>query len=491
MAYVRRRGNQLSIVVGERDPATHKVEQRVLFTLYSKPEALEMLGRGTDSANAARFERLLTAEHPDLRFDWNGIRGAVAADLDHLPETYEYKSARLTGQFRQDLVAFTRGLVLADPQHLASAGALVRENRAALEYLQDLIAWRLATCGEEAENEWTADNSFYWRFAMQGESVPPEAEEHAAGFWERRDLPRAEAAFLTLVDAFPSYAEGWNYLGLVALERKDLALAEHRFRKTIELGRAQFPKRVARSSYWKDLKTRPYMRGLRNLALTLTRAGELDEVAVLATRLDEECGDVLTAASYRAAVAMNAGDWKTAVEAAVRLGGVWPDERLVEAFARFERGEMRQAVEAFLHGALTNPLAARIVLGLPSADPKSATEADDHNAGVQLLMLLGGYLGPKSLRVRRFFTRVVCHARIGPLLDRVVTLRAAWFGQSRAERAVFDELTHLQSEAFALSQVEQLADLFADVGSADGAVELRGRGPGRRRPRCPPPDRVH
>jgi len=36
MAYVRKRGNQVVIVQGKRDKSTGKVEQRILFTLYSK-----------------------------------------------------------------------------------------------------------------------------------------------------------------------------------------------------------------------------------------------------------------------------------------------------------------------------------------------------------------------------------------------------------------------------------------------------------------------
>jgi hypothetical protein len=47
MAYVRRRGNQLAIVQGQREPGTGKVQQHVLFALYSKAEALEAVGRGS------------------------------------------------------------------------------------------------------------------------------------------------------------------------------------------------------------------------------------------------------------------------------------------------------------------------------------------------------------------------------------------------------------------------------------------------------------
>ena len=44
MPYVRKHGSQIAIVHGERDPETSQVQQRVLFTLYSRPEADAALG---------------------------------------------------------------------------------------------------------------------------------------------------------------------------------------------------------------------------------------------------------------------------------------------------------------------------------------------------------------------------------------------------------------------------------------------------------------
>ena len=64
MAYLRRRGNQLAIVHGEREPGTGKVQQQILFTLYSKAEAREALGRGQEPQGAERFRRLLEREYP-------------------------------------------------------------------------------------------------------------------------------------------------------------------------------------------------------------------------------------------------------------------------------------------------------------------------------------------------------------------------------------------------------------------------------------------
>jgi tetratricopeptide (TPR) repeat protein len=468
MAYVRRRGHQIAIVTGGRNPETRKVEQRVLFTLYSKPEALEVLGRGGDARASGRFESLMKRQHPDITFDWKALRNAIAADIDHLPASYEYKEARLTGRFRNDLIGFTRSLLLADPQDLLSAGALIRENRAALECLSELIAWRLQTCVERKANEWNADNPFFWRFASQGKDVPPAVEEHAAGFWERRDLVHAEAAFQLLIEAFPDYAEGHNYLGLIASEREDFAAAEGHFWKTIEVGRRLLPKRVAKSAWWTDLDTRPYMRGLRNLGRTLIRAARYEDAMAIADRLEQECADDLTATSHRAAIALNTGDWKLAAESALRLRGLWPQEGLLEALARVEMGEHALALEAFLHGAFNQPTAARIVLGFPSRAPKTYTEIEDHNTGVHFLQVLGGYLG-KTTRGAAFLRQVASDKRVARWMHRVEELRGQWFGHPKADRAIFDELTRLTKRDFAAGEARLLEDLVPSASGTRGS----------------------
>jgi hypothetical protein len=98
MAYVRRRGNQVAIVHGERDPETGQVDQRILFTLYSKAEILEALGRGADGRRE-RFQRLLEGEHPGICFNWRAIRKALAENKEFLPDLYEYKTTRVNAAF--------------------------------------------------------------------------------------------------------------------------------------------------------------------------------------------------------------------------------------------------------------------------------------------------------------------------------------------------------------------------------------------------------
>ena len=87
MAYVRRRGNQLAIVHGEREPNTGTVGQRILFALYSRAEALEVLGRGS-KGGVDRFRRLLEEQYPGLRFNWKRIRRSIEEHLAALPDHY-------------------------------------------------------------------------------------------------------------------------------------------------------------------------------------------------------------------------------------------------------------------------------------------------------------------------------------------------------------------------------------------------------------------
>jgi len=201
------------------------------------------------------------------------------------------------GQFREDLLSFARQLILADPQDLESSAKVIATHRYELEFLHELIRWRLEQSSHE-KNEWNTDNPFYWRFAMPGREVPPETEETAAGYLERREYQKAVAIFRMLVDTFDDYADGHNYLGLIALDQNRLDEASDHFRKAMEVGQRLFPKRLAKKHYWSQLGTRPYMRGLHNLALTLNRAGKYIEALGACEKLERECGDVITAAWF-------------------------------------------------------------------------------------------------------------------------------------------------------------------------------------------------
>jgi tetratricopeptide (TPR) repeat protein len=461
MAYVRRRGNQLAIVHGEREPRSGSVQQRVLFTLYSRAEALDVLGRGAKGA-AEAFRDLLQRQHPDLTFNWKKIRSAIEGLLDVLPDVYEYRSHRLRARFRDNLRAFARQLILADPQDLVSAADVIQEHRYELEYLRELIDWRLRT-RDQTESAWNADNPFYWRFALRGRQVPPDTEEHAASLYERGDYDRAEAVFRLLVDCFDGYAEGHNYLGLIALQQEKLDDAIEHFRTTIVLGRKLFPARIARSRYWRDHATRPYMRGLRNLALALNEAGRFAETLAICDQLGKECDDAITAAWQRAAVYLNTGQWTRAAEAARRTLALDAGDSFLAAFALFELGEHEAALELFLYGALNYPRAARMLAGdkarrVPAVT--SAEEARDHNTGVSLLRALHAFFRGQSRASRRFFRDLVRDARVARLLDESVGVARRWHEQHPiGEREAFDQMQRMRSRQFATVEAGRLRDL--------------------------------
>jgi len=316
MTRVRRTGNQLQIVHSERQAETGKVRQRVLFTICSRAEALAVLGR-PDQTSMGLFRFLLERQYPDITFNWKAIQAAIERNLDALPDLYEYRPERVRKRFRDNLVAFTRSLVLANPVDISSGARLIEEHRHELEYLADLIRSLLKVRGLP-ESQFNADNAFYWRFALPGAEPPPDTEEHVAGFYERRELARAEAIFRLFTECFESYAEGYNYLGLIALEQEHLDEAIAHFNKTIELGRKLFPARISKKRYWSDLSTRPYMRGLRNLVLTLNQAGRFEEALAICDRLTDECGDQWNADWYRAAISLNTGKWQQASDLARR-----------------------------------------------------------------------------------------------------------------------------------------------------------------------------
>ena len=87
-----------------------------------------------------------------------------------------------------------------------------------------------------------------------------------------------------------------------------------------------FPGRIGRSSWWRDLDTRPCMRGLRNLALAYNQAGRYEEALAACDQLENQCGDDGSAAAHRATAFLCQGAWEQARDAARSLHAINPNE---------------------------------------------------------------------------------------------------------------------------------------------------------------------
>ncbi len=455
MAYVRAHGNQLAIVHGERDPETGKVQQRVLFSLYSKPEAIEAIGEG--GRRGWSLQHMLEDEYPAIRFDWAKIKAGIAERMDALPDTYPYRAGQVLGRFRDDMIAFVRQLEIADPQSMHSAARLLSEQRIELEYIKELIDWRLRLCDQD-ESRWNGDNEFFWRHRLRGRDIPPEAMERIAGALERREFERVEALARMYIDCFDDYSDGHHYLGLVALERDDLEAAIGHFEDAMVSGRRLFPKRLAKKHYWLDISTRPYMRALRSLTVALTRAGSYEEALAFCDRQEKECGDLDAARTFRARIFLNLGRWQEARDAALPFVEIWPTHSLIAAFAGHEIGEADEALACFLHGVLNRPRTARMLLGLRSGKPEGYEEIRDHNEGIDECVDLKAFLGRQSRASRQFFSGLLKAPPVVALLDEAEDARRRWrdADEEPERHEAFIRMNRMQSTDFAREQACRL-----------------------------------
>lgn len=459
MAYVRRHGNQLALVQGERDPETSKVNQRVLFTIYSKREARLILGE-TNLNNTPDFEVLLCDQYPLIRFNWKKIRKAISDNIDFLPDIYEYKRARLQGRFRNDLQKFAKQLIITDPQELLASAKLIGENQFELEFLHELIEWRLQM-RKQKESQWNQDNEFFWRYALHDADVPPGIEEMAETYFDRGELEKAESIFRLLVDCFEDYADGYNYLGLICREQCKLEETIEYFRKCVELGRCRFPKRIARGLYWDHLSTRPYMRGKMNLAETLNETGQFDEALNLLDEMDSEWGQRNWSAWHRATIYLNMGEWSDALKLAENIDDFGASQSILASISYFELGKLKNALETFVHAATNLPLATKMLFGKRNKKvPTSFTHIEDHNTGVSLGRSLIGYHLTQSQSSKRFFKKLISDPRISSLIREAESLDQK-IDQERSidEKKAFDRLHQIQSLDFAKVQAEKLIDL--------------------------------
>ncbi|MGE3166622.1 MAG: hypothetical protein AB7O52_17105 [Planctomycetota bacterium] len=291
---------------------------------------------------------------------------------------------------------------------------MIQEHRHELAFLRDLIETRVRVCTGAEGSPFLAD-AFGWSYTLSPSGVPPEVEEMAANLYREGRMDEAQSVFRLLLDCFGAFANGYNYLGLIALDRGQLEPAEEHFRRTIEVGRKQFPSRLAKQHYWTLLEIRPFLRGLRNLTLTLARAGRDDEALDLCDRLDRRYGDDITAAAHRATIHLNRSNWAESFEAAKGLSELYPEQNLIAALAAHELGRQREATWRFLHAAVTHPRATSMVLRIRTERPTARSthdEVSDHNCGVGFLNELERFLRTWRAPARASFTRLFHHPKV-------------------------------------------------------------------------------
>lgn len=452
MPYVRKHGNQIAIVHGERD-ATGGVQQRVLFSLYSKPEAEAAIGV-RESDPPLSLNGLLELRYERVRFDWRKIAAAIAALKDELPDRYDYPSSGVGPLLRSGLVGMLKAILVADPQTMRSAADALKQNQSELLILRQIIDDRLALMRRVQPHEFNRDNEFGWRARLAG-GIPAEVWERLEGMKSRGERDRAETFAGLLVEAWPEFADGYNTLGWAALDRKEYDAALAWFARALDVGRTLFPKRIPKSRWWNDIETRPYMRALRNTALALAWAGRHADVLPWCDRMELECFDIDVAAVYRAAACLNLRRWSEALDAAARTANIWPEEDFVAAFAAFELADHAEALARWLHAAIQRPRAAGIMLdSVPHSEPKRLEEVEDHNAGVHLMRSLGAHLKRKP--ARRFFAAIMSAQDVLHLIHEHQAALTSWREDRSANRASYDRMMEMRTPGFAQEHARRL-----------------------------------
>jgi tetratricopeptide (TPR) repeat protein len=444
MAYVRKKGNQLAVVHGVRDPETQNVEQKTLFTIYSKAEALAAVGD-----QSWHFRRILEDESPGLRFDWTKLEAEIRENLDHLPDLYGYKKERVADAFRTAMLGFAKELMVNDPQMLVASARLFQANRHELAYLRELIDWRLRTCDGKDPGPFNQDNPFFWRSMSHRRDVPSEEWEKLAQLYDSGKYDEAEAIARMLTECWPNFAEGFNYLGLIAMERNDHEKALAFFDEAIKVGRTLFPKRIRKDMWWSDGDTRPYIRALIYKTQLLNRTGDFVGALILCNRLETECHQAATAASEKIPIFLNDGKWEEARKAAQYVAGIYPYENFPLAFAYFKLGNHQEALVRFLRAAIEYPRTAHILFRMRPTKSTTRFEAQDQSTGVAMARDLAHFSKKRDKAFDRFFCSILEAEPVRAVLAEYQEARRKWTEERGHDRTWFEKMNEMMTDDFA------------------------------------------
>lgn len=448
MAYIRTKGNQVLLVHGARHPDTGTVEQQTLFTFYTRAEVQAALGE-----HQRLFQDLVALEHPSLRLDWTAIDAGLREHLSHLPDSAPEIENTAAVEFRNALVEFTRVSWELDPYELRSAARLVQENRQELTLLVDHLR-RLLAARADDETQFSRDSPSLWRQAAKSRSLPLGGWEQLEDLWDHGKYAEAEALARLLAQAFPLFADGHTYQGLAAMERNDPVAALAHFVQAESVGRKAFPRRIAKSRYWDDHHTRPFLRAVMHQVAAHNRMDAHANALAVCDRLQQDFGQDITADELRVPVLLNAQNWKEAARIAHSLVGLYPENHFAVALATWELRETARANEHFVLAALRLPGAAALLVGgrLPKGMDVAAR---DHNTGVGLLRDIEAYRRSHR-KTLQHFKQLLAQPVVQAAVLEADRARQQWRADRTGDPTAYERLQRLETLDHARELVAQI-----------------------------------
>jgi len=448
MAYVRTKGNQVLLVHGVRNPDSGAVEQQTLFTFYTKAEIAAALGE-----HQKLFRGLLDMEHQGLRLDWTTIDQGLREHIGDVPDDAPSRRNTVAVEFRCALVELTRVAWELDAYNSKGAWQVVQDNRGAISLIIEQLK-RLQSAKAPDDHEFSRDSPSLWRQAARARSIPLAGWEQLDDLWDHCKYAEAESLAGLLAEAFPMFADGRNYLGLAAAERGDLQAALAHFKEAEAVGRKQFPRRIAKSRYWSDHDTRPFLRAIMHQVSIHNQLGQFHEALASCDRLARDYGQDMTANALSVPVLLNDRQWHEARRRAEGLSEIYPENNLLAALAALELRDTAQARERFIRSALQLPATTALLLGV-RLHKGMVEDARDHNGGVALLRETGPYRAThgKSLKV---FRELWSHPVVVQAVAEADEVRQKWRAERGGDRTWLGEMHRLHAVEHAMEVASNL-----------------------------------
>lgn len=440
MAYARARGDQVLIVHGVRNPETRAVEQRILYTFYSRAEASEFVEGATE-----RVERQLEHEYPEIRFDWDGLRERLAELAPGLPEGDEAADVVRAG-LRDDLAGIARVLGTLDPSLYTGASELVAAHRGELRFVRDLVDATLAAGAGKCAG---VDG-----LGRLGRSAEPSllAQELAESYEDRGEPGMTRSAIAFLTAAYPGWIDGHIALGDRALDDGDGEAAAQHYQRAAELAAGSARRNGRRGAT--GIHRKSLRRALGGLGVAQLQLGHCKKALDIAERLAVESKNTIDADLVRAPAWLGLGRWRLAFDAAKRLVEVYPEQSILVAIAAAHAGYDDEARVFGVRAALTAPLATRVLIGAKTGRVEAGEAARDVRLGLHMRAELKAYLAGSTTGLRRL-RETASHPVIARHVAEVLDFRAKHTADPAEHSVIFKRTQELRSAAFAESLAAQ------------------------------------
>jgi tetratricopeptide (TPR) repeat protein len=188
-------------------------------------------------------------------------------------------------------------------------------------------------------------------------------------FLDQGDEEEAGRYFFKSIEIDPTYADGYNHLGNIAWRKGDWEQAEGLYRKALECAGREV-KDIPKGRFWGILETRPYMRALHGMGLTVWKQGRLEEaIDIFQKMLNLNPNDNQGARYLVGPVYHQMGNLEEAIRWYHRNGDD-PQNLYNYGLALIQQNKLDKAARILIFAIFSNPYAAPMLLGekLPKSD---------------------------------------------------------------------------------------------------------------------------